>query len=188
MSVQIHRASPASSGSAGLTNATNSPFTATSGANVTFTPSGGNDIVIEWNGVSSNTATRCLAIKPLFGGSTSATVDSIDTDGTPNVTSRTGVTSMSLAGSSSTDLTAAETCSGKITVEDYQSTTGFKNFSGYWQKDSLSLAADRQFFNGVIRNTAAINGILVEWTNASNETAQAATSFDAGSIKCSTRV
>jgi len=177
-----------SKGGAGYTHATNSPFTSTSGANKTFTPSGGNDLVIEWSGVSANVTSRCLAIKPLFGGSTSATVDSLDTNGGTSTSLRTGVTSITPAGASTIALAAAETCSGKITIKDYQSTAGFKEFHGYIQEDSLGASADRQYLRGYIRNTSAINGILVEWTNTVNETAQGATSFDAGTITVTTRL
>lgn len=178
----------ANAGAAGLTHATNSPFTATSGASVTFTPSGGNDIVIQWSGVSPSVNSRCLAFKPLFGGSTSATVDCLDTNGAPSTAIRTSVTSMTLAGLNKISLTAAQTGSGKITIEDYQSTSGFKKFSGYMQIDALSVSNDRFFLNGIIRNNAAISGILVEWTDSATESAQAATSFDAGTITVSTRV
>lgn len=175
----------ASAGGAGLTHATNSPFTATSGANVTFTPSGGNHLVIYWSGVSSNTAARCLAMKPLYGGSTSATINSAATNNGGATTARNTQISVLPAGNGDFDLAAADTCSGTIIIRNY-SLAGVKIFEGYWQKDALGTDADRQYIRGSITNLAAITSLISEWTSSASEAAQGATTYDAGTIVCGT--
>lgn len=176
----------ASAGGAGLTHATNSPFTATSGANVTFTPSGGNDIVVQFTGVSATVANRCLAIKPSIGGVFGGTNVSMTTiNGTNTVSSVTGVISLSPAGTSLIDLpNATDTVSGELTIYNYSSTTGWKAFDGWTQVSN----GDRVWYRGTFQSSSAIDGIRAEWTSNASEAAQAATSFDAGTINVTTRV
>lgn len=177
----------ASAAGAGITAVSGSPSTPSGVPNVDFTSiSGGNDLIATWSGISSGTNTRQLLIKPSIAGVFGGTDILIQASFNVNAATPTQLVSFTGAVSNLAQA-AATTCSGTLTIYNYASSTHYKAFK--IEGKALTGASERAYvYFGTFYNASAIDGLRFYWANGSNETEQAATNFDAGTINVGTRV